>query len=139
MARHSKSGKKTKRVADVLSDHGSNLGRLLKRGSLLMQLQHLLSGLLDPSLENRFQVANVRDRTLVLVTPAAAWAALLRLQSHEMIRALREAGYPNIDRVEIRVAPLVEKPVAQRRERPLSPAARRALDTMARIGSDKED
>ena len=139
MTRHSQSGKKTRRGADVLSDHGSNLGRLLKRGSLLMQLQHLLSGFLDPSLANRFQVANVRNGKLVLVTPAAAWATLLRMQSQQLIAALREAGYKDIDSIEVRIAPLAEKTVAPRRKRPLTPAARRALDTMNRIGSDKED
>jgi hypothetical protein len=139
MARHSHSGKKSKRVADVLSDHRSTLGKLLKRGSLLMQLQHLLSGVLDPSLAKRFQVANVRDGKLVLVTPAAAWATLLRMQSHELVGALREAGYRDIESIEVRIAPLVEQPKSKRQKRPLSPAARRALEIMARVGPDKEE
>ena len=139
MARYPQSGKKSKRVADVLSDHGSNLGKLLKRGSLLMQLQHLLSGVLDPSLAKRFQVANVRDGKLVLVTPAAAWATLLRMQSHELIGALRQAGYRDIESIEVRIAPLIEQPESKRQKRPQSPAARRALEIMAREGPEKEE
>ena len=59
MTRNSQSGKRSHRVADVLSDHGSSLGRLLKRGSFLMQLQHLLSRQLDPALAARLGTESV--------------------------------------------------------------------------------
>jgi hypothetical protein len=74
-----------------------------------------------------------------LVTPAAAWATLLRMQSHELVGALRQAGYRDIESIEVRIAPLVEQPESKRQKRPLSPAARRALEIMARVGPDKEE
>ena len=139
MTRYSQSGKKSLRVAEVLSDHGSSLGKLLKRGSFLMQLQHLLAGFLDPALAANFQVATARKNTLVLAASSASLATLLRMQVPNLLGSLHQAGYTEIESIEVRVAPLVEQPVKTRKKRPLSPAARQALDTMSRIRGDKED
>ena len=139
MTRYSQSGKKSRRVAEVLTDHGSTLGKLLKRGSLLMQLQHLLAGCLDPDVAAQFQVANVRRGVVVLVTPAASWATLLRMQASNLVETLQRAGYTEIESIEVRVAPLAEPPGQERRKRLLSPAARQALDAMARFRADNEE
>ena len=139
MTRFSKSGKKSLRVAEVLGNHGSSMGRLLKRGSFLMQLQHLLSGFMDPALAANYQVATTRDKTLVLVAPSASWATLLRMQVPNLLGSLHQAGYTEIKSIEVRVAPLVEQPERIRQKRPLSPAARQALDVMSQIREDKED
>ena len=139
MTRYSQSGKKSRRVAEVLTDHGSTLGKLLKRGSLLMQLQHLLAGCLDPAVAAQFQVANVRRGTLVLVTPAASWATLLRMQASNLIETLHQAGYTEIRSIDVRVAPLAEPPKEERKRRPLSPAAQQALDAMHHLGDDSEE
>ncbi len=138
MTQFSQSGKKSLRVADVLTDHGSALGKLLKRGSFLMQLQHLLSGVLDPALAANFQVAATRDNTLVLVAPTASWATLLRMQVPNLLGSLHQAGYTEIESINVRVAPLAKPPADTRKKRELSPAARQALDIMSRIGTDKE-
>ena len=139
MTRFSQSGKHSLRVAEIITDHGSALGKLLKRGSFLMQLQHLLSGFLDPALAAHFQVAATRDHKLVLVAPSASWATLLRMQAPNLLGSLHQAGYTEIESIEVRVAPLVEQPVKERRKRPLSPAARQALDAMSRLGEDTEE
>lgn len=139
MARYPQSGKKSLRVSEVLSDHGSALGRLLKRGSLLMQLQHLLSGFMDPALAANFQVAATRENSLILVAPSASWATLLRMQVPNLLGSLHQAGYTEIESIKVRVAPLVEQPARIRQKRPLSPAAKQALDIISRLGSDKEE
>ena len=139
MTRFSQSGKYSIRVADVITDHGSSLGRLLKRGSFLMQLQHLLSGFMDPALAAHFQVAATRDEKLALIAPSASWATLLRMQAPDLLESLHQAGYTEIESIEVRVAPLVEQPIKSRRKRPLSPAAKQALDAMSHLGEDKED
>ena len=138
MTQFSQSGKKPLRVAEVLTDHGSSLGKLLKRGSFLMQLQHLLSGVLDPALAANFQVAATRDKTLVLVAPTASWATLLRMQVPNLLGSLHQAGYTEIESINVRVAPLAKPPTDTRKKRELSPAARQALDIMSRVGTDKE-
>jgi len=133
MTRFSQSEKKTVRVADVLTNHRSSLGALLKRASLLMQLEHLLAGFLDPALAAHFQVANFQEKRLLLIAPSAAWATSLRLQAPRLVADLQRAGFTDIERIDVRVAPLVDLPVESRTRRPLSPAAKQAFELMARL------
>lgn len=139
MTRVTQSGKKSKRVSEVLTDHGSSLGSLLKRVSFLMQLEHLLANSLDPELALHFQLATISENRAVLVAPNAAWATRLRMQAPVMIKALRRAGYTEIDHIDVRIAPLVEQPETTRRKRALSPAAKQALEMMHRLQTDAEE
>lgn len=135
MTRYSQSGKKSTRVADVLADHGSPIGQLLKQGSFLMQLHHVLSGFVDPSLAAHFQVAAARDGKLVLIAPSASWATQLRMQAPSMLEFLRNAGFTDLRSIKVRVAPLVEQATTERQRKPLSPAARQAIDAMKALQS----
>jgi hypothetical protein len=139
MARFPQSSKKTLRVAEVLADHGSALGSLLKHASLLMQMEHLLAGFLDPELAAHFQVATIRENRLILISPSASWATLLRMQVPQLVESLHQAGYAGIAFIDIRVAPLVEQPGEFRKRKPLSPAAQQALDQMALLEADIEE
>lgn len=139
MARFPQSGNKTLRVAEILTDHRSSLGSLLRRASLYMQLEHLLATYLDPELAAHFQVATVRDQRLILISPSASWATLLRMQVPNLLESLHKAGIPDIDSIVVRVAPLVERRGESRKRKPLTPAAQQALDQMARLGAGKED
>jgi len=134
MARHPQSARTALRPSEVLSDQGSSLGSLLQRAQSLLRLQRLLAGSVDPSLANRFQVANIQRHRLILLAPTAAWATRLRMQTPQLLESARQAGYAELREVEIRVSPLVEPPAVQRSQRPLSAAAEQALEAMARLG-----
>jgi hypothetical protein len=102
---------------------------------LLLKVQQILSGSVDPSLADRFQVANVRQGRLILLAPSAAWATRLRMDTPRLLETLHRAGFPELSDIEIRVAPLVEQAATSRSRKPLSTAARQALRAMARLGS----
>jgi len=139
MARNPQSGKKTFRVSEVITDHGSSLGVLLRRASMLMQIEHLLSGFLDARLAAHFQVAAIRENRLILIAPTASWATMLRMQAPQLIESLHRAGHGEIEHIDIRVAPLAEQRVTSRKRRTLSPAAQQALDLMAQLEADDEE
>lgn len=139
MARLPQSRSTAHRVSEVLSDHNSHLGQLLRRASLLMQLDQLLASLFDAELAAHFQVAALRKNRLILVSPTAAWATRLRMQAPQVIGALRQRGYTGIEHIDIRVAPLVEQAGEERHKKPLSPAAQHALELMAQLGAESED
>jgi len=123
-------------VREVLNNPKSSLNSLLKRACELEQLENLLHGLVEPDLATRFQVAAVRKNRLVLITPNASWATRLRMQAPRIVRSLNGAGMTNIEHIDIRVAPLVEPKKEQRKRRPLSTAARQALNLMSQLESD---
>jgi hypothetical protein len=139
MVRVPQSGKKTLRVSEVIADHGSSLGNLLQRANKLINVEHLLAGFLEPRLAAHFQVASIRENRLILISPSASWATMLRMQAPQLIKSLQSAGYSEIEHIDIRVAPLVEQATSPRKKRALSPAARHALDIMTRLESDNED
>ncbi len=139
MARLPHSGKTTQRVCEVLKDPDSGLSNLLERASYLMQLETLLTGLLDTDLAAQFQVAAARKNRLILISPSASWAIRLRMQAPRLISSLHAAGVRQIEHIDIRVAPLARQAVATRSKKPLSTAAKQALGHMAHLRGKASD
>jgi len=138
MTRNPQSGTKIFRISEVFTDRGSSLGSLLQRANVLIRIEHLLAGFLEPGLAAHFQVATIRENRLILISPSASWATTLRMQAAQLIKSLHRAGYTEIEHIDIRVAPLVEQRESPRKRRALSPAARQALDLMAQLEDDDE-
>ena len=139
MARHPQSDPSAVELSEILSSQDPPLGSVLKRAQLLLQLQQRLADSLDPALAGRFQVANIRENRLILLTPAAAWATRLRMQAPQLLQKLHRAGFTELRQIEVRVAPLVTQPEPSRAARPLSATARQFLGLLSRFGAgDKE-
>jgi hypothetical protein len=139
MTRLPQSGKTTQRVAEVLDDPDSSLSNLLERAGYLMQLETLLTGLLDSDLAAQFQVAAARKNRLILISPSASWATRLRMQAPRLISSLHATGLQHIEYIDIRVAPLVNLSTGTRSKRPLSAAAKQALGHMAQLRDKTSD
>jgi len=142
MTRFPQSAKTTRRIGEFLSNpdskSGSRLGDLMHRAAYLIQLESLLSGLVDPELAAHFQLAAARKNRLILISPTASWATRLRMQAPQIISALHAAGVTKFEHIDIRVAPLVRQTVETRSRKPLSNAARTALSHMAQL-KDREE
>jgi len=139
MARHPQSDRSAVHPSDILSTRGSSLGAVLTHARLLLQLQNLLTGSVDPSLASHFQVANLRQDRLILLAPTAAWSTRLRMETPNLLGILHRAGHADIRDIEIRVAPLIEPPARTRDLKPLSAAATQALASMARLKTRSGD
>lgn len=139
MARYPKSDPAAVLPSDILSNRGSSLGTVLSHALLLRQLQDLLTGSVDPSLAKHFQVANLRNNRLILLAPTAAWSTRLRMETPRLLGILHGTGRADIREIEIRVAPLVEPPATTRNLKPLSAAAKQALESMASLKANSRD
>jgi hypothetical protein len=104
-----------------------------------MRVEQLLAGFLDPEFAAHFQVAAIRENRLILISPSANRATQLRMQAPQLIKRLHQAGFPEIEHIDIRVAPLAEQHTEPRKKRVLTAAARQALEAMARIEADTEE
>ncbi len=133
------SGKTTQRLSEVLNHPDSSLGNLLERARYLMQLENILTDLLEADLAAQFQVAATRKNRLILISPSASWATRLRMQAPRLISSLHAAGARQIDHIDIRVAPLVNLSVGTRSKRPLSAAAKQALGHMTHMRNETND
>ena len=139
MARSPRSDKAARSPAEILADPATSFGGLLERATLLSQLEHRLGTLLEPALAEHCRVANLRQNRLILLVPSAAWATRLRMDTPRLIGVLRRSGYADLAAIDVRVTPLREEAAPSRGTRPLSPAARQALDLMSRLGTESED
>ena len=133
MARNPRSGKKVFRVSEVITDHGTSLGKLLQRANLLIKVEHIIAESLDPAMADHFQVGTIRQNRLILISPSASWATRIRMNAPQLVQQLQQSGFAEIEHIDIRVAPLAEQHTGSRTKRALSPAARQALEVMARL------
>ena len=139
MTRLSQSGKTSQRVSEVLNNPDYSLRDLLEHAGYLMQLETLLTHLLEADLAAQFQVAAVRKNRLIVVSSSASWATRLRMETPRLISSLHAAGVPQIEHIDIRIAPLTRQPAGARSKKPLSTAAKQALGHMAHLRDKTSD
>ena len=139
MTRFQQAGKTPQRVGEILNNPDSSLSNLLERASYLVQLETLLTGLLDSDLAAQFQVAAARKNRLILISPSAPWATRLRMQAPRLISALHAAGVRQIEHIDIRVAPLARQVLGTRSKKQLTAAAKQALGHMAHLRDETRD
>ena len=133
-----------RRIGDVIGDStlasgpnaDSTLSGLCRKAREFTRIQALLARHSGPDLSGQFQVANIRQDRLVLVTPTASWATRLRMQAPQYLSVLQTHGYGQIRHIDIRVAPLHREADVERSRRSLSPAASYALEQMKRFRTD---
>lgn len=124
-------------MGNIISDSGKNakqnLGAFYDHARVLAQLDTLLSNFSGPDLTTRFQVANLRQDHLILITPSASLATRLKLQVPQMLEFLHESGVHQVHDIEIRVAPLqTPRPETKIRREPSS-AAREAAELIDQL------
>jgi len=101
----------------------------LRRALWLDALEQRLRPHLPPALAPHARLANVDGGKLVFLVDSPVWRARLRLASAELLDAARSVGL-QCDTVVVKAATSSRSPdpPASRPPRPLSPAARQALD-----------
>ena len=122
-------------VRDVISGSDHAFAMLLNQAKLLARLESLLSGPgsqfgSQNELAN-FQVAALHQDRLVLITPTAALATRLRMQTQAMLHFLRASGYAQLAHIDVRVAPLAREIAKPKTPKKPSPAAKLALNLMS--------
>ncbi len=108
---------------------------LLDQAKSLVRLESLLSGP-DSQFGRQdepanFQVAALHQDRLVLITPTAAWATRLRMQTQAMLHFLRASGYSQLAHIDIHVAPLTREVAKPKTPKKPSQAAKLALNLMS--------
>lgn len=107
------------------------MGDPIRRALWLDGLDHQLRPLLPPSLAPHARLANFERGRLVFVVDAPVWRAKLRLAAPELIDAARSLGLEATEVVVKTTPPAADPaspPQAVRGTRPMSAAARKALE-----------
>lgn len=133
MARPPRSDQAIAASAALGSGAERSFSQLVRRAETLLRLENLLKRAVGPTLENQFQVATVRRNRLILISPSASSATRLKMMADRMLEILDDNGFDGIDHVDLRVAPLSGRETDEKRSKTLSPAARKALDSMSEM------
>jgi len=120
-------------VGDLIADPGSNVGAFYNHARVLAGLDSLLSGFLSPDLASRFQVANLRQDRLILITPSASLATRLRLQTSEILNLLHASGFCQVHNLDVHVAPLQKPQSEPKIRRQTSSAAQQAAERIDQL------
>ncbi len=75
--------------------------RLIKRARALGRLTALLRAQLPPECDGHFHVANIRDRTIAIMTDSPVWTTRLRQLGPQILTALHDDGRKNLLHVRV--------------------------------------
>lgn len=78
---------------------------LKKRANELGRLTTLLRSELPPESDGHYQVANIRDRTLVILTDSPVWTTKLRQLGPRILTILHNSGKKNILHIRVFTRP----------------------------------
>jgi len=120
-------------VGELITNPGGNVGAFYDHARVLASLDSLLSGFLSPDLTNRFQVANLRQDRLILITPSASLATRLRMQTSEILSLLHASGFRQVHYLDVHVAPLQKLQTEPKIRRQISSAALEAAERIAQL------
>lgn len=120
-------------VGELIDNPGGNLGAFYDHARALAGLDSLISGFLSPDLAARFQVANLRQDRLILITPSASLATRLRLQASEILGLLHASGFRQVQNLDVQVAPLQKPQLETRIRRQSSSAAQQAAERIDQL------
>jgi hypothetical protein len=95
--------------------------RLKKRAQELNRLTLMLRNELPPEVDGHFSVANIRDRTLVIMSDSPVWATRLRQLGPQIVNILQNNGKKNLLHIQVFSRP-PSSPVARPPEPPQRPA-----------------
>jgi len=109
---------------------------LKKRTQELRHLTSLLRSGLPPECDGHYHVANIRDRTLVIMTDSPVWTTRLRQLGPAILTLLQDSGRKNLMHIRVFSRPAQSAPVkpptpVKIRPEPISPQSSRVITQTA--------
>ncbi len=102
---------KTRPISNLLNDKNSSFADLYKKANSIQEIDHKIKKLLDPSLQDKFELANINADVAVLLVSSSAWATRLRYNIPAILNALNtQLNFNSIKTVRIKIkkpAPLI--------------------------------
>lgn len=131
---------KTIPVINLLNDKHSSLAALLEKASSIQEIDRKIKKLLDPSLQDKFELANINADVAVLLVSSSAWATRLRYNIPAILNILnKDLNLASIKTVRIKIKKSIpESPVLNKKPISISVNSAQFLDDVANNFSDPE-
>ena len=131
---------KTLPISNLINDEHCSFAALYKKANSIQEIDRSLKKLLDPSLNDKFELANINADTAVLLVSSSAWATRLRYNIPAILNIFnQQLNFTSIKTIRIKIkksisenANLIKKPIY------LSNNAAQFLNDVANSFSDPE-
>ena len=95
---------KTLQISSLLTDDHCSFAALYKKANSIQEIDRNLKKLLDPSLKDKFELANINADAAVLLVSSSAWATRLRYNIPAILNAFNNRlNFTSIKTVRIKI------------------------------------
>lgn len=131
---------KTIPVINLLNDKHSSLATLLEKASSIQEIDRNIKKLLDPSLQDKFELANINADVAVLLVSSSAWATRLRYNIPAILNILNQnLNLTSITTIRIKIKKTIpERPALKKHPVSISVNSAQFLNDVADNFSDPE-
>lgn len=118
----------------------SGLSGLARKAHLLAQIDQLIDAILPLDIRPHVQVANVRERTLILLTDSPAWNTKVRFLSHTLLTELNALCNSNLSRIHTLTRPVsIQRAASQLKKKQAAVPSRNTAEQIGQVASQFED
>lgn len=131
---------KTLPISSLLNDEHCSFAALYKKANSIQEIDRNLKKLLDPSLKDKFELANINADTAVLLVSSSAWATRLRYNIPAILNAFnQQLNFTSIKTIRIKIKKsMSESPTLIKKPIYLSNNSAQFLNDVANSFSDPE-
>ncbi|MCZ6802447.1 MAG: DUF721 domain-containing protein [Proteobacteria bacterium] len=91
-------------IRTLLQNQNSPIADICKKAHSIQEIDHKLKNLLDPSLKNHFELANIKTDIVILLVSSPAWATRLRYNIPAILNALNnQLNFTSVKTIRIKV------------------------------------
>jgi hypothetical protein len=95
---------KTLPISTLLQYKNSPFADLCKKANTIQEIDRKLKILLDPTLQDQFELANINADIAILLVNSSAWATRLRYNIPAILNALnKQLNFPSVKTIRIKV------------------------------------
>lgn len=99
---------KTLPICELVNDKNFPIVELFNKANRIQQIDTKLKGFLDPCLKNHFELANIKNDSVVLLVTSSNWATRLRYNIPTILDVLNnQLNFTDIKTVRIKVKTLI--------------------------------
>lgn len=127
-------------ISNILEDKKSSLSTLYKKANSIQEIDSKIKNLLDPSLKNKFELANINKNTAIILANSSAWATRLRYNIPTILSILNnQLNFTAVKTIRVKIKkPVYESPVSNKKSAYLSDKTAHFLNETAKHFTDPE-
>ncbi len=127
-------------VINLLNDKHSSLAALLEKANSIQETDRKIKTFLDPTLKDKFELANINADVAVLLVSSSAWATRLRYNIPAILNILnKDLNLTSIKTIRIKIKKAIPvSPVLNKNPNSMSANSAQFLNDVASNFSDPE-